>query len=64
MKPLKCTKPRTELDYATECHFTCKSGYQLQGPGLKTCAQNKNWIPVGNPSCKGDFSPFCYSSAW
>lgn len=60
IKPLKCTKPSTELDYATECHFACKSGYQLQGPGLKTCAQNKNWIPVGNPSCKGAFSLFCY----
>ena len=53
-----CEKPGAELDYATECRFTCKNGYRLNGPRLKTCNQNKNWIPVGNPSCIGAFSSF------
>ena len=56
--PPICEKPGAELAYATVCRFTCKNGYQLSGPGLKTCNQNKNWIPVGNPSCIGAFSSF------
>ena len=41
------------LGYATECRFTCKSGYQLLGPRLKTCTESKKWFPIGSPSCRG-----------
>lgn len=53
VSPPICANSSSVLGYATECYFTCKSGYQLQGPGLKTCAQSRNWIPIGNPSCRG-----------
>lgn len=56
IEPPKCKTQGEELDYATECRFTCKKGYQLYGPGRKTCNQNKNWIPLENPSCGGAFS--------
>ena len=59
INPPTCADSSAALGYATECRFTCKRGYQLQGPGLKTCAQNKNWVPIGNPSCRGRFSLKC-----
>ena len=58
IEPPKCKEQGAELDYAAECRFTCKKGYQLYGPGLKTCNQKKNWFPLENPSCRGAFSSF------
>ena len=53
VSPSACVNSSASLRYAAECRFTCKKGYQLAGPGLKTCAQNKKWFPIGNPSCRG-----------
>lgn len=53
VSPPICSNSSAVLGYATECHFKCKDGYRLQGPGLKTCAESKSWIPIGNPSCRG-----------
>ena len=53
ISPQFCTNASAVIHYASECRFSCKSGYQHHGPGLKTCNQFKNWYPSGNPSCKG-----------
>ena len=53
ISPPACSNASVRLGYATECRFTCKSGYQLQGPGLKICGQSKTWTPIGNPFCSG-----------
>jgi len=52
--PPFCTNVSAVIHYATDCRFTCKSGYQHHGPGLKTCNQQKTWSPLGNPWCKGE----------
>ena len=40
--------------YGTDCRFSCNSGYQLLGPGVKTCTHTSKWSPDNkNPSCKG-----------
>lgn len=51
VEPNNCTNGN--VSYATVCRFTCKEGYQLVGPGLKTCTQSGTMHPVQNPSCKG-----------
>ena len=51
--PSFCTNVSAVIHYATDCRFTCRSGYQHYGPGLKTCNQQKTWSPLGNPWCKG-----------
>ncbi|XP_068737640.1 uncharacterized protein [Montipora capricornis] len=33
------------------------NGYELLGPGLKTCAQSKKWVPENNPSCHDVMAP-------
>ena len=53
VNPPNCGNSRAIFDYKKECRFTCKRGYQLHGPGLKTCAQSKDWVPMGNPYCLG-----------
>ena len=53
IEPLFCANSTSEIPYATVCRFTCKNGYQLQGPGLKTCQPSKIWKPLENPSCIG-----------
>ena len=51
--PSFCTNASAVIHYATDCRFTCRSGYQHHGPGLKTCNQQKTWSPLGNPWCEG-----------
>ncbi|XP_020600423.1 sushi repeat-containing protein SRPX2-like [Orbicella faveolata] len=55
--PSFCTNGSAVIHYATDCRFTCKSGYQHHGPGLKTCNQQKTWSPLGNPWCKDVSAP-------
>lgn len=53
ISPPFCTNTSAVILYASECRFSCKSGYQHYGPGLKTCDQFKTWYPVTNPWCRG-----------
>ncbi|XP_067018332.1 uncharacterized protein [Acropora muricata] len=55
--PSFCTNASAVIPYAKDCRFTCKSGYQHHGPGLKTCNQQKAWSPLGNPWCKDVSAP-------
>ncbi|XP_068689881.1 uncharacterized protein [Montipora foliosa] len=57
VSPPACANSSGSLGYAAECHFTCRSGYQLLGPTLKTCAQTKKWFPIENPSCRDVSEP-------
>ncbi|KAJ7360017.1 hypothetical protein OS493_019105 [Desmophyllum pertusum] len=57
ISPPFCTNTSAVIHYASECRFTCKSGYQQHGPGLKTCTQFKNWAPLENPSCRDVTAP-------
>lgn len=54
VEPNSCTDGN--ISYATVCRFTCKEGYQLVGPGLKTCTQSGTMSPLQNPFCK-DVAP-------
>ncbi|PFX23093.1 CUB and sushi domain-containing protein 1 [Stylophora pistillata] len=56
--PALCTNTSATRHYLSECRFTCSSGYQLQGPGIKSCSQFKSWTPSENPSCKDIREPF------
>ena len=51
--PALCTNSSAAIQYLQECRFTCKEGYQQDGPGIKICGWSKTWIPLGNPSCRG-----------
>ncbi|XP_067016111.1 uncharacterized protein [Acropora muricata] len=57
VSPPACANSSGSLGYAAICHFTCKKGYQLVGPVLKTCAQNTRWFPLENPSCRDVSGP-------
>ncbi|XP_078343207.1 uncharacterized protein LOC144628957 isoform X2 [Oculina patagonica] len=57
ISPPFCTNASAVIQYASECRFSCKSGYQHHGPGLKTCNQFKTWTPLGNPWCKDVSAP-------
>ena len=61
VSPSACANSSASVGHAAECRFTCKIGYQLVGPGLKTCAQNTKWFPIRNLSCRG-LSQFWYWS--
>ena len=51
--PALCTNTSAAIQYLQECSFTCRDGYQQNGPVIKTCGQSKTWFPSGNPSCRG-----------
>ncbi|XP_015761109.1 PREDICTED: sushi, von Willebrand factor type A, EGF and pentraxin domain-containing protein 1-like isoform X1 [Acropora digitifera] len=57
VSPPGCANSSGSLGYAAECRFSCESGYQLLGPGLKTCTRSKKWFPIGNPSCRDVSAP-------
>ncbi|PFX23104.1 Uncharacterized protein K02A2.6 [Stylophora pistillata] len=61
ISPVSCTNTSAVIPYKSQCHFTCKNGYQQHGPGIKTCSQFKTWTPIGNPWCK-DISPPAFSN--
>lgn len=62
--PASCTNATAVLNYNSECWFSCKSGYLQGGPGIKTCNQNNDWSPLGNPSCKGLSSLPIFFQRW
>ncbi|XP_022803614.1 uncharacterized protein LOC111340956 [Stylophora pistillata] len=57
VSPAFCSDATAVIHYKSECWFSCKTGYQLSGPRIKTCNRHKDWIPVANPSCKDVSAP-------
>ncbi|PFX23098.1 sushi, von Willebrand factor type A, EGF and pentraxin domain-containing protein 1-like isoform X2 [Stylophora pistillata] len=57
ISPAFCTNATAVIHHKSECWFSCKNGYQQSGPGVKTCNQNNDWSPLGNPSCKDVSAP-------
>ncbi|XP_020610479.1 P-selectin-like isoform X2 [Orbicella faveolata] len=54
VEPASCEL--TNSSYGTECRFQCTSGYQLEGPSVKTCTQSGDWSFTANTFCR-DVSP-------
>lgn len=56
-KNLLLIEPNKTLhDFNSTVHFTCKDGFNLNGPQSVSCQQNGSFGLVGNmPSCSGKY---------
>lgn len=50
---MNCSHPLEKFSFGSECHFTCKDGYSLNGSKLLLCSSTGLWSG-SPPDCAGN----------